>query len=139
MNKTKNIDVCGSPYSREEMLLNGWKEIANYVGRGVRTVQRWEIYGLPARRPGGHMRGAVIAVASELDEWLSTRALRSVTPCGLSIVSGSHSSQTEPLVFRGARMNDGNVQSPGVKRKVELRLTGHAPGAGQHERVKTSS
>jgi hypothetical protein len=28
--------------------LNGWKEIAAYVGKGVRTVQRWEkAHGLP--------------------------------------------------------------------------------------------
>lgn len=97
------------------MLLNGWKEIANYVGRGVRTVQRWEIHGLPARRPGGHIRGAVIAVPSELDEWLSTRALRSFPPSGLSVVSGSHSSRTEHGAFN---VHDGNVQSPGTERKV---------------------
>jgi hypothetical protein len=29
-------------------LLNGWKEIAGFFGRGVRTVQRWEQQlGLP--------------------------------------------------------------------------------------------
>jgi len=97
---TKNFDVCGSPMLREKkMLLNGWKEIANYVGRSVRTVQRWEIYGLPARRPAGHIRGAVIAVPRELDEWISTRALRPLSRGGWPIVSGSHSSQIKhPVV-----------------------------------------
>ena len=50
--------------------LVSWKEIAAYVKRDVRTVQRWErLRGLPIRRfPGGHRR-AVYAVRSELDAW----------------------------------------------------------------------
>jgi len=51
--------------------LNGWKEIARYMGRGVCTVQRWEELGLPVRRPWGHSRSAVVAVAGELDKWLT--------------------------------------------------------------------
>jgi hypothetical protein len=51
--------------------LNSWKEIATYMGRGVRTVQRWEQeLGLPVRRPRGKSRSAVIALAADLDEWL---------------------------------------------------------------------
>jgi hypothetical protein len=83
------------------------------------------------------MRAAVIALASELDEWLSTRALRSSS--GSSTVGGSQSSPTEPLVFRGGRIHEGNAQSPGIEREVELRLTGGAPGASRHERAKTNS
>jgi hypothetical protein len=52
--------------------LNGWKEIARYMGRGVRTVQRWEAYGLPVRRVNGS-RGAVISTRSEIDAWLAGR------------------------------------------------------------------
>lgn len=52
-------------------LLNSWKEIAVYLNRGVRTVQRWEAeFGLPVRRPAGKRRSAVIALRSELDQWL---------------------------------------------------------------------
>ena len=52
-------------------LLNSWKEIATYLGRGVRTVQRYEHdLGLPVRRPRGKSRSAVIALTSELDAWL---------------------------------------------------------------------
>src|SRR5947209_20291986 len=52
-------------------LLNSWKEIAAYLNRGVRTVQRWEIeLGLPIRRPRGKNRSAVMAIRSELDAWL---------------------------------------------------------------------
>jgi phage terminase Nu1 subunit (DNA packaging protein) len=52
-------------------VLNSWKEVASYLGRGVRTVQRWEQeLGLPVRRPRGKSRSAVIAFKSELDNWL---------------------------------------------------------------------
>jgi len=52
-------------------VLNSWKEIAAYLGRGVRTVQRWEReLGLPVRRPRGKERSAVIALTPDLDRWL---------------------------------------------------------------------
>ena len=52
-------------------ILNSWKEVAGYLGRGVRTVQRWEHdLGLPVRRPRGKARSAIIAMRSELDLWL---------------------------------------------------------------------
>ena len=58
-------------------LLNSWKEISDYLGRGVRTVQRWEHdFGLPVRRPGGKMRGSVIALRADLDSWLGHRVYR---------------------------------------------------------------
>ena len=52
--------------------LNGWKEIANYLGRGVRTVQRWERLGLPVHRARGERRSAVSALAPEVDAWLAS-------------------------------------------------------------------
>ncbi len=52
-------------------VLNSWKEIASYLGRGVRTVQRYERdLALPVRRPRGTSRSAVIALKEELDAWL---------------------------------------------------------------------
>ncbi len=52
-------------------VLNSWKEISTYLGRGVRTVQRYEVeLGLPVRRPHGKSRSAVIAIPDELDTWL---------------------------------------------------------------------
>jgi hypothetical protein len=55
----------------ERRVLNTWKEIASYLSRGVRTVQRWELsYGLPVRRSGNET-GSVFAFADELDAWLS--------------------------------------------------------------------
>ena len=58
-------------------LLNSWKEIANYLGRGVRTVQRYEHdLGLPVRRPRGKSRSAVIALTSDLDAWVRKSPMR---------------------------------------------------------------
>lgn len=53
-----------------KLLLNSWKEIAEFVGRTERTVQRWERqYGFPVHRPAGRERSAVIALASEIEAW----------------------------------------------------------------------
>ena len=50
--------------------LNGWKEIGSYLGRVVRTAQRWESLGMPVHRPATKKRTAVIAFPQELDSWL---------------------------------------------------------------------
>ena len=53
--------------------LSSWKEIAQYLDRGVRTIQRWEQgLGLPVHRIGKGKRSPVFATASELNFWLST-------------------------------------------------------------------
>jgi hypothetical protein len=65
----------------ENTTLNSWKEIANYIGRGVRTVQRWELFfGLPVHRPAGRNRSAVYALRSEVDQWLQSRPVRDDLP-----------------------------------------------------------
>ena len=50
--------------------LDSWKEIAAYLGRGIRTVQRWERdEGLPVHRLAHADRGSVFADPTELNEW----------------------------------------------------------------------
>jgi phage terminase Nu1 subunit (DNA packaging protein) len=57
---------------RQGAVLNSWKEIAAYVKRGVRTLQRWEReLGLPVRRSRQRRHSPVMAFKSELDQWLS--------------------------------------------------------------------
>lgn len=51
------------------MILKGWKDIAKYVGCGLRTAQRWEALGLPVRRPAHRKRSAVVALTKDLDAW----------------------------------------------------------------------
>lgn len=58
----------GSP-----QVLNSWKEIAAFLGRGVRTVQRWEReLKLPVHRIGQGKRAPVFANTSEVKFWMST-------------------------------------------------------------------
>jgi hypothetical protein len=59
----------------ESAVLSSWKDIARYMGKGVRTVQRWERHlGLPVRRPNGAThKSAVLLDRNELDAWLATR------------------------------------------------------------------
>jgi len=58
-------------------ILTGWKDIAKYLGMGVRTVQRYEQeHGLPIRRPAGRHKSSVIAVKAELDGWVTAAPLR---------------------------------------------------------------
>lgn len=56
---------------RPRNLLNSWKEIATFLDRGVRTVQRWERdHQLPVHRIGNSPRAAVFALQEELLLWL---------------------------------------------------------------------
>jgi hypothetical protein len=65
------------PKVEPPQILSGWKEIANYLGKGVRTVQRYEdLLGLPVRRPAGKPSGAVIATRAELDGWVLASPIR---------------------------------------------------------------
>src|SRR5262249_5857708 len=58
------------PKSAGERRLESWKEIAAYLGRGVRTVQRWEReQGLPVHRLAHAERGSVFADPVELTGW----------------------------------------------------------------------
>lgn len=70
--------------------LSGWKEIATYLGKGVRTVQRYERdFGLPVRCPAGKDRAAVLATKAELDAWVGASPIRETFH--LSRMSGSMS------------------------------------------------
>ncbi len=63
--------------STDSAVLSSWKEIAAYLGKGVRTVQRWEReLNLPVRRPVAHNQRIVIAVPSELDAWVRRQVPR---------------------------------------------------------------
>jgi predicted DNA-binding transcriptional regulator AlpA len=60
-----------------QTVLTSWKEIAAYLGKGVRTVQRWETeLGLPIRRPNPGDRRIVLAIPSEIDAWINKTTKR---------------------------------------------------------------
>jgi hypothetical protein len=58
----------------DPVIFTSWKEIASYLGKGVRTVQRWEAqFGLPVQRPNARAKGIVRASREDLDRWMATR------------------------------------------------------------------
>jgi TolB-like protein/Tfp pilus assembly protein PilF len=58
----------------KEPRLESWGEIAAYLRRDIRTVQRWErLHGLPVRRLKIGKQGQVYAYKSELDAWFRDR------------------------------------------------------------------
>ena len=86
------------PYIRSQ-ILSSWKEIAAYLGKGVRTVQRWEArYGLPVRRPeSGGVKGVVIIEVDDLNAWLAK-----------NFVARRHPAETNPNGFAG-RSLEGHI------------------------------
>ncbi len=54
--------------------LDSWKEIAAYLRRDIRTVQRWEkLEGLPVHRHVHQQRGSAFAYRPEIDAWWASR------------------------------------------------------------------
>src|ERR1044071_4070923 len=89
---------CGgeviSSETRNSEILTSWKEIASYIGRGVRTVQRWERQlGLPVRRKA--RRSTVTALSSEIDAWIAG---------GATFVGCGHQNETTSLNVRPWRI-----------------------------------
>ncbi len=73
-------------------VLNSWKEIADYLGRGIRTVQRYEReLGLPVRRPAGKKRSAVIAIKADIDAWVHAAPMHDADRLSMAQAASSHS------------------------------------------------
>jgi len=54
--------------------LNGWKEISNYLGKSVRTVQRWErALAMPVHRIHTPRGEIVFGSKRELERWQSAK------------------------------------------------------------------
>lgn len=59
-----------------EQILGSWKEIAAYLAKSTRTVQRWELeLRLPVHRPVLSARHIVMAKKSEIDRWVEESSL----------------------------------------------------------------
>src|SRR5258708_9268442 len=64
--------LMGTSISPNRRVLHSWKEISSYTGRGVRTIQRYEVqFGFPVHRPAASPRSAVLAFTDEIDQWLA--------------------------------------------------------------------
>jgi transcriptional regulator with PAS, ATPase and Fis domain len=58
-------------------VLRSWKDIAQYLGACVKTVQRWEhLDGFPVHRIIPKKGAVVFALRDEVDTWLRTRSCR---------------------------------------------------------------
>ncbi len=55
-------------------LLSGWQDIADYLDKSVRTVQRWRrTYGLPIHHPAG-AGSTPHASKKDLETWIFGRS-----------------------------------------------------------------
>src|SRR6266478_4849039 len=74
MSNQATAPPSGSAQSSAEGRLDSWKEIAVYLRREVRTVQRWEkSANLPVHRLQLEKQSAIYAYKSELDAWYNER------------------------------------------------------------------
>jgi TolB-like protein/Flp pilus assembly protein TadD len=85
--------VPAPPDSAAKERLESWKEIAAYLNRDVRTVQRWEKNeGLPIHRHQHDKLASVFALRSEINIWLNQRLIPQAdaieTEAGDSSLSG---------------------------------------------------
>ena len=65
----------------ERKVLHSWKDISKYAGRGIRTIQRYEVQlGFPIHRPAGKSRSSVLAFSDEVDAWLNKAPMVAVLP-----------------------------------------------------------
>ena len=73
---TRSVAPRSSSAGDVATALRGWKQVAAYLGRDVRTVQRWERNEhLPVHRQLHLKLGSVRALRAELDDWLANRTL----------------------------------------------------------------
>lgn len=64
-----------SPESHTLTRLDSWKDIAYYLNRNVRTVQRWEMLeAMPVYRHCHNTGHSVYAYKQEIDAWRSNRS-----------------------------------------------------------------
>ena len=91
------------------MILTGWKEIANHLRYGMRTVQRWEANGLPVKRVNHSRRSPVVADPDELDAWILHR---------IQLPPGASRERTENL----QRARDLRRKSQEIRKELLVRM-----------------
>src|SRR5215831_3846163 len=79
--------------------LESWKEIAAYIGRDVRTAQRWEkTESLPVHRQLHKSLASVYAFPDEIDAWIEQQRLKPAS--GTPPESPAEQPQDEPKARR---------------------------------------
>ena len=83
--------------------LDSWKEIASYLGRGIRTVQRWEREeGLPVHRLAHEKRGSIYARKEELAAWWESRRIALAAPSTSDVVDPPVAAGLERVTWTAA-------------------------------------
>jgi hypothetical protein len=116
-----NIE-SGSKKKQREARLDSWKEIAIYLRREIRTVQRWEqAEGLPVKRIFHRKGSSVYAFTSELDLWLACRSPSQLKPIDVEKKDGADRPSKIVLVARRAK---NWAVKPSTERKTDTRTSG---------------
>jgi hypothetical protein len=103
--------------------LDGWKEIAAYIKRGVRTAQRWEReLGMPVHRLNTGGADVVFARRTEIDLWLRLQVGEDLTSTDADRDEGPSGSATADV------LPDATRPVP-ARRSFWLRWAGLAAGA----------
>jgi tetratricopeptide (TPR) repeat protein len=104
--------------------LDSWKDIAEYLERSLRTVQRWHAYhGLPVRHFRG-TKGSVFAYTDEIDRWLISLSEETrVTPMDEREAIELRKKKSQELTASATQMwearSEGNLQTiSGLYRKA---------------------
>jgi Tol biopolymer transport system component len=114
-----------SPVRAHEGRLDSWKEIAAYLGRGTRTVQRWEREeGLPVHRLAHEKRGSVYARREELAAWWESRRLTLAAPAASEPVDAPVAPRLERVTWTTALTSWPALSS-------DARLIAYVSDAGQ--------
>ena len=113
------------PAASPEGRLDSWKEIAAYLGRGIRTVQRWEREeGLPVHRLAHEKRGSIYARKEELAAWWESRRLTLDSPAASEAVDSAVTPRLERVTRTAATTNWPALSS-------DARLIAYVSDAGQ--------
>lgn len=107
MSKDDNVllDSAGCPpfhkviqavTDRATIRLDSWKEIADYLGRDIRTAIRWEKErGMPVRRVPGQKGHGVFAIREEIDVWLNSGLPQAADPPTVAVLPFFNASEPE--------------------------------------------
>jgi Tol biopolymer transport system component len=105
--------------------LDSWKEIAAYLGRGIRTVQRWEREeGLPVHRLAHEKRGSIYARREELAAWWERRRMTLAAPSSTDAVGSQVVPRLERVTWTAALTSWPALSS-------DARLIAYVSDAGQ--------
>jgi hypothetical protein len=107
----ESMSEGNADFPQTASVLSDWKLIGRYLGKSVRTVQRWEReLGLPVRRTHDGIKSAVIAVPAEIDDWVQARKFH---------VGETGSSKSERMMLLLQSLRDLRAENQKLRRQLE--------------------